>query len=91
MSIPSEERSQEKPRQRIYSPKLLGVKGSECTIPKCRAPGKTISTGWLEYGSLGWWCMEFNCPDHGPQLSGGGPWTALINEVLKDQGISPSA
>jgi hypothetical protein len=68
--------------RRIYARKLLGVTGPECTIPHCRAPGRTTSTGWLELGSLGEWCLEFTCPDHGALLATGDEWRQLIAETL---------
>jgi hypothetical protein len=52
-------------RQGFFSAKLVSIPGPECTIPKCRAPGHTVGTGWIRGASLGW-AMEFECPDTVP-------------------------
>ncbi|HOX46197.1 MAG TPA: hypothetical protein PK668_21515 [Myxococcota bacterium] len=72
--------------RRLYADKLLGHSNPDCVIPGCGA--RMHSTGWLEqYGELHpAWYMEFLCPEHGPQLSGGGRWQALIDAVLADTG-----
>lgn len=71
------------PGERLYSEKLLGIEGPECTTPTCRAPGRTMSTGWLE--GAGW--MEFACPEHGPLLMlwKGTEWDLLIRGILHDR------
>ena len=85
MSGPTED----SPQPRIYSQKVLGLGHWGCPIPKCSAPGPMRSTGWLELGSLGWWCIEFACADHGCRLVTWGAWSTLINEVLREHGVTP--
>jgi hypothetical protein len=73
--------------RRIYSEKLLGHSNPDCTIPKCGATMR--STGWIEHheGALAGWYLEFECPEHGLQLTAGGRWQALIDAAL-DEALS---
>ena len=77
--------------RRLYSAKLLGIDGPVCSIPKCRGPASMPSTGWLEFSQFNNWCVEFNCPLHGPALVYGWNLTARITEALKDNGSDLSA
>ena len=71
-------------RQSFFSAKLAGVPGPECNIPKCRAPGRTLGTGWIRIATLGW-AMEFACPDHGALLATGSIWTPMIGDALAER------
>jgi hypothetical protein len=73
---------------RVYSRELLGYHDDDCKVPKCRAP-RAPSTGWLERRGQDWY-MEFECPDHGPALMGGGPWSSLIADALRRPDEGPT-
>ncbi len=67
---------------RVFSRRLLGIRNPNCVIPGCASTME--STGYLEHrdGACAGWYLEFECPEHGLQLCGGGAWQAAIEAAV---------